>query len=114
MRNFPRNSTVTVQIFRSPVTGGVEKYPAVPNATVEANLLPYYRRGGPHSVEGGMFVIEYELYFVAPMDVRRSDELVISSSTDTSVNGKTFYVRTLINQSMGTTPFIVAYISTAA
>ena len=105
MRAFPRSSTVSVQIYRSP-TGGVVKYPTTPTYIVEGNLLPYYRRGGPHSLEGGMFVIEFELYLAASVDIKRSDELII--------NGTKYYVRTLINLNMGTTPFIAAYISTAA
>lgn len=103
MRIFPRNSSVSVQIFRSP-SGGVEKYPTTPTYTVEGNLLQLYRRS--HHQNADMMVVEYELYVPANVDLERSDEFVI--------NGTTYYLKKILTMTMGIYPFILAYISTQA
>ena len=103
MRFFHRSAIVSVQIFRCPTTGD-QKYPTTPTYIVEGAFQPQVRR--THSQEGGMFVIEYELFFDANVDVQRSDKLVI--------NGTTYHVRNLLPMTMGVYPFTMAYVSKEA
>lgn len=71
----PRKS---VAVYHLPIVGGQKQpYPASPDATITARLLPMGVK--QHALLGGDYLEPHELYCDPGADVRVSDKLVIDS-----------------------------------
>lgn len=87
---------------------GDRKFPTTPTSTFEGNFVPLYRRN--HTLEGGMYVIEHELYVDGTVDIQPGDKLSLTSNGTTG----TYLVRRVIDMYMASFPMKYALISTEA
>ena len=74
---FPNPKSVALYHVPTTSTSGLKSYPASPDLTITATMLPMDRK--EHALEGGDYVDPFELYCEASADIRVGDKAVIDS-----------------------------------